>query len=105
MPPWRTSASSSTGPCATPARTVAARIAALKEQGCDRILLVPLYPQYAGASWATACDQAFRALMAMRWQPAIRVAPPYYEDPAYIEAIATSIRAASGDASTSSPRP
>ena len=72
--------------------TVASRIAALKEQGCDRILLVPLYPQYAGASWATACDQAFRALMALRWQPAIRVAPPYYEDPAYIEAIAASIR-------------
>lgn len=73
--------------------TVASRIAALKEQGCDRILLVPLYPQYAGASWATACDQAFRALMALRWQPAIRVVPPYYEDAAYIEAIATSIRA------------
>jgi protoporphyrin/coproporphyrin ferrochelatase len=72
--------------------TVASRIAALKEQGCDRILLVPLYPQYAGASWATACDQAFRALMAMRWQPTIRVVPPYYQDPAYIEAIATSIR-------------
>jgi protoporphyrin/coproporphyrin ferrochelatase len=72
--------------------TVASRIAALKEQGCDRILLVPLYPQYAGASWATACDQAFRALMAMRWQPAIRVVPPYFEDDTYIEAIATSIR-------------
>ena len=60
--------------------TVASRIAALKEQGCDRILLVPLYPQYAGASWATACDQAFRALMAIRWQPAIRVVPPYYQE-------------------------
>ena len=72
--------------------TVAARIASLKEQGCDRVLLVPLYPQYAGASWATACDQAFRALMTLRWQPAIRVAPPYYEDPVYIEAIAASIR-------------
>jgi protoporphyrin/coproporphyrin ferrochelatase len=53
---------------------------------------VPLYPQYAGASWATACDQAFRALMALRWQPAIRVVPPYYDDAAYIEAIAASIR-------------
>ena len=72
--------------------TVAARIASLKELGCDRILLVPLYPQYAGASWATACDQAFRALMTLRWQPAIRVAPPYYEDSVYIEAIAASIR-------------
>ena len=71
---------------------VATRIAALKEQGCDRILLMPLYPQYAAATTATACDDAFRALMDLRWQPTIRVAPPYYEDPAYIEAIAASIR-------------
>jgi protoporphyrin/coproporphyrin ferrochelatase len=71
---------------------VATRVAALKAQGCDRILLVPLYPQYAAATTATACDDAFRALMDLRWQPAIRVAPPYYEDPVYIEAIAASIR-------------
>lgn len=69
------------------------RIKALLEQGCDRILLVPLYPQYAAATSATACDQAFRALMEMRWQPAVRVAPPYYEDPAYIGALARSMRA------------
>lgn len=72
--------------------SVAERIAFLKDQGCDRILLVPLYPQYAGATTATACDDAFRALMALRWQPAIRVAPPYYDDPAYTDAIAASIR-------------
>jgi protoporphyrin/coproporphyrin ferrochelatase len=71
---------------------IAPRLAALKDQGCDRILLVPLYPQYAGASTATACDHAFRALMGLRWQPAIRVAPPYFEEPAYIDAIAQSIR-------------
>ncbi len=71
---------------------VASRIAHLQAQGCDRILLVPLYPQYAAATTATACDQAFRALMALRWQPAIRVAPPYYEEPVYIDAIAGSIR-------------
>lgn len=69
------------------------RIQALLEQGCDRILLLPLYPQYAAATSATACDQAFRALMQMRWQPAVRVAPPYYEDPAYIGALARSMRA------------
>jgi len=68
------------------------RIAALQEQGCDRILLVPLYPQYAAATTATACDHAFRALMALRWQPVVRVAPPYFADPVYIDAIATSIR-------------
>jgi ferrochelatase len=69
-----------------------ARLAHLQGQGCDRILLVPLYPQYAAATTATACDAAFRALMGMRWQPAVRVAPPYYEDAAYIDAIAASVR-------------
>ncbi|MET0193507.1 MAG: ferrochelatase [Hyphomicrobiaceae bacterium] len=72
--------------------TTAERLAWLQAQGCDRILLVPLYPQYAAATSATACDQAFRALMQMRWQPAVRVAPAYFEDPAYIEAIAGSVR-------------
>ena len=71
---------------------VADCIAALKDQGCDRILLVPLYPQYAAATTATACDDAFRALMALRWQPTIRVAPPYYQDSAYVDAVAASIR-------------
>ena len=69
------------------------RIAYLKEQGCDRILLVPLYPQFAAATTATACDQAFRALMRMRWQPTVRIAPPYGDEPAYIDAIAASVRA------------
>lgn len=68
-----------------------ARIHALQAAGCDRILLVPLYPQYAAATTATAADQAFRALMAMRWQPAVRVAPAYHDDPAYIAALATAL--------------
>ncbi len=67
------------------------RIQALMQQGCDRILLLPLYPQYAAATSATACDEAFRALIKMRWQPYVRVAPAYFEDPAYIEALAKSI--------------
>jgi protoporphyrin/coproporphyrin ferrochelatase len=71
---------------------VAARLASMQAQGCDRILLVPLYPQYAAATTATACDQAFRALMELRRQPTVRVAPPYFDDPAYIEAIAASMR-------------
>jgi ferrochelatase len=70
----------------------APRLARLQAQGCDRILLVPLYPQYAAATTATACDQAFRALMALRWQPAVRVVPPYFDEPAYIDAVARSIR-------------
>ncbi|MBA4220417.1 MAG: ferrochelatase [Methylobacterium sp.] len=75
---------------------VKSRLKALLAQGCDRILLVPLYPQYAAPTSATACDQAFRALMEMRWQPTVRVAHPYYADPTYIDALATSIRASLG---------
>lgn len=63
----------------------------LKAQGCDKILLVPLYPQYAASTTATANDKAFDHLKQMRWQPAVRTAPAYFEDPAYIDAIATSI--------------
>ncbi|MBS0232729.1 MAG: ferrochelatase [Proteobacteria bacterium] len=73
--------------------TTESRILALKEQGCDRILLVPLYPQYAAATTATANDQAFRALMTMRWQPAVRTLPSYHDHPAYIDALARSMRA------------
>jgi protoporphyrin/coproporphyrin ferrochelatase len=69
------------------------RLAALMSQGCDRILVVPLYPQYAAATSATVCDEAFRALMKMRWQPALRVAPPYFDNPVYIDALATSLDA------------
>ena len=70
------------------------RIRALAEQGCDRILLLPLYPQYAAATTATGADEAFRALMQLRWQPALRVAPPWHDDPAYIAALAASMRGA-----------
>ena len=68
-------------------------IVALKENGCTRILVVPLYPQYAAAVTASVHDKVFEALHAMQWQPAVRVAPPYYDDPAYIDILATSIRA------------
>jgi len=73
---------------------IAERLAALQATGCDRILLVPLYPQYCAATTATVCDKAFEALMAMRWQPILRVAAPYYDDPAYIDALARSTRKA-----------
>ena len=68
-----------------------AQLRALLARGCDRILLVPLYPQYAAATTATACDEAFRTLLRMRWQPSLRVAPPYYDDPIYIESVARSL--------------
>ena len=67
--------------------TTGSAIRALLDKGCDRILLMPLYPQYAAATSATACDHAFRTLMEMRWQPAVRTLPPYYDDAAYIDAL------------------
>ncbi len=70
---------------------IAARLDALKAQGCERILIAPLYPQYCAATTATANDAAFAALAGMRWQPAIRTLPPYHDDPAYIAALAGSI--------------
>jgi protoporphyrin/coproporphyrin ferrochelatase len=69
------------------------RLKALQAAGCDRILLVPLYPQSCAATSATACDKAFESLMEMRWQPAIRVAPPWHDDPVYIDALAKTIQA------------
>ncbi|TBW40753.1 ferrochelatase [Siculibacillus lacustris] len=74
--------------------TIADRIAALLAQGCERILLVPLYPQYAAATSATVADAAFDALKAMRRQPALRVAPPWYDDPTYIDRLAADLTAA-----------
>ncbi|MGA1803764.1 ferrochelatase [Rhizobium sp. HT1-10] len=71
--------------------SIASRIDALKAAGCDRILLFPLYPQYAAATTATVNDKAFETLLKMRWQPALRTVPPYHDDPAYIEALANSV--------------
>ena len=59
--------------------------------GCDRIVFLPLYPHYAGATTATANDQLFRALMAQKWQPAVRTCAPYFDRPDYIDALARSV--------------
>lgn len=72
--------------------STASKIKALQDQGCQRIVIFPLYPQYAAATTGTACDQAFRALMKIRWQPAVRTVPAYYDHPGYIEALASSVR-------------
>lgn len=71
--------------------SIRSRIAALTEQGCDRVLVVPLYPQYSAATSATVCDEVFRMLAGMRAQPTLRVTPPYYDEPDYIDALAVSI--------------
>ncbi len=69
------------------------RIEALGLAGCERIVLLPLYPQYAAATTATVCDAAFATLAKLRDQPTLRVVPPYYDEPVYIEALASSIEA------------
>jgi ferrochelatase len=71
--------------------SIASRIEALKAVGCDRILIFPLYPQYAAATTATVNDKAFETLLNMRWQPALRTVPPYHGDPTYIDALANSV--------------
>ena len=73
--------------------SISDRLAALQAAGCDRILLAPLYPQYSSATTATVFDAAAAALAEMRWQPSLRVLPPYYDDPAYIGALETSVAA------------
>jgi ferrochelatase len=71
--------------------SMASRLDAMQQAGCDRILVVPLYPQYAAATTATVADKAFLALAQMRRQPALRVAPPWYDAHVYIEALAASV--------------
>lgn len=66
----------------------------LKDRGCERIVFFPLYPQYSAPTTATANDQAFRALMTMRWQPSLRTVPAYADDPRYIAALAQSVERA-----------
>lgn len=73
--------------------SIRSRLDGLLARGCERILVVPLYPQYAAATTATVADAAFDALKAMRRQPALRIAPPWHDAPVYVEAIARSIEA------------
>ncbi len=73
--------------------SIASRVQAMKDAGCDRILIAPLYPQYCAATTATANDKVFAHLATMRWQPAIRTLPPYHDDAAYIAALKMSVEA------------
>ncbi|MBF9051161.1 ferrochelatase [Roseobacter sp. HKCCD9010] len=72
------------------------KVDAMIAQGCQKILFFPLYPHYAGATSATACDQFFRSLMDVKWQPIARTVEPYFEHPLYIEALAQSVEKAYG---------
>lgn len=71
--------------------SIPSRLDWLKEQGCERIVIFPLYPQYSASTTATVNDKAFEHMMKQRWMPAVRTVPPYHDDPAYIDALAVSI--------------
>ena len=68
------------------------KLNALKNAGCENIIILPLYPQYAAPTTATVCDEVYRSLMGMRWQPSLQVIPHYESEPAYIEALVKSIK-------------
>ena len=63
----------------------------LQEQGCEKLIVIPLYPQYAAATTATVCDEVYRTLMKMRWQPSLQIIPHYESEPLYITALVNSI--------------
>ncbi len=71
--------------------SIASRIDHMREQGCEKIVVFPLYPQYSAATTATVNDKVFEHLIKLRWMPAIRTVPPYHDDPVYIDALAISI--------------
>ncbi|MEO0451272.1 MAG: ferrochelatase [Pseudomonadota bacterium] len=71
--------------------SIVSKVTALKEAGCDRICVVPLYPQYSAATTASVCDRTFKALEGMRWQPALRTAASFHDEPVYIEALSNKI--------------
>jgi ferrochelatase len=77
------------------------KVREMTEKGCRRILFFPLYPQYSGATTATANDQFFRSLITEKWQPQVRTVPPYFDRPSYIDALAQSVERAYADMETS----
>ena len=72
--------------------SIKSKLNLLKDYGCENIIILPLYPQYAAATTATVCDEVYRSLMNMRWQPSLQVIPHYESEPAYIEALIKSVR-------------
>ena len=71
--------------------SIKSKIAELHDEGCENLLILPLYPQYAAATTATVCDEVYRVLMKMRWQPSLKIVPHYESDPLYIDALVNSL--------------
>ena len=72
--------------------SIKSKIAKLQDEGCENLVILPLYPQYAAATTATVCDEVYRTLMKMRWQPSLKIIPHYESDPLYIDALVNSIK-------------
>ena len=71
--------------------SIKSKIYKLQEIGCERLIVLPLYPQYAAATTATVCDEVYRVLMDMRWQPSLQIIPHYESEPLYIKALSNSL--------------
>jgi len=71
--------------------SINSKIKKLQLEGCENLVILPLYPQYAAATTATVCDEVYRSLMKMRWQPSLQIIPHYESEPLYIEALVKSI--------------
>ena len=71
--------------------SIRSKIINLKDNGCENLVVLPLYPQYAAATTATVCDEVYRSLSKMRWQPSLQIIPHYESEPLYIDAVCNSI--------------
>ena len=71
--------------------SIKSKIKKLQSEGCENLIILPLYPQYAAATTATVCDEVYRTLMKMRWQPSLKIIPHYESEPLYIDALVSSI--------------
>ena len=72
--------------------SIKSKIFNLHEKGCEHLIVLPLYPQYAAATTATVCDEVYRTLMNMRWQPSLKIVPHYESEPLYIDALVNSLK-------------
>ena len=72
--------------------SIKSKISELKDKGCENLIILPLYPQYAAATTATVCDEVYKTLMQMRWQPSLQIIPHYESEPLYIKALVNSIK-------------
>ena len=71
--------------------SIKSKLKSLQKSGCENIIVLPLYPQYAAATTATVCDEVYKTLMGMRWQPSLQIIPHYESEPLYINSLKNSL--------------